>query len=242
LKKLNQISNFVYCDASLENMLIESKILPNPYKDYPFLLINNFLTNIECQDIVNEVRKSSDYEKAMVKTKVLDSVVDPSVKPKIRTTNIYTLPLHFQSIYQERFAQYQKEIEDFFSLSLNLATKEQVLEYTKGSFYIKHSDDSNEIVDSNKNTVGFDLVAPQRKITTVLFATTNVDEINDDYSFIGGELIFNYLYDKDGNNIVLKPKAGDMIAFPSNPYFCHEVKVVKDGYRLTIVQWHNAIF
>jgi SM-20-related protein len=239
---MNQISNLVFCDSSLEDMYIESKFLPNQYKDYPFLVIENFLTTQEAYDIVNDTKNSSDYEKAMVKTKILDSVVNPTIKPSIRKTNIYNLNNTNEEIYQNKFIDNQKLIEDFFSLSINLATKTQVLEYTKGCFYIKHSDDSNEIIDSNKKTVGFDLVAPQRKITTVLFATNHVDTICDEYSFSGGELVFNYLYDKDGNNIMLKPKAGDMLIFPSNPYFSHEVKMVTDGYRLTIVQWHNAIF
>lgn len=223
-------------------MFIESKFLPNPYKDYPFMIIKNFLSLSECKEIVDTIQKSSDYEKAMVKTKLLDSVVDSTLNQKIRKTNIYSLDEKYEQMYQNSFIKHQEEIEDFFCVSLNLATKTQVLEYTKGCFYIKHSDDSNELIDTDKNTIGFDLVVPQRKITTVLFVTTNVDEVCDEYSFSGGELIFNYLFDEHGNNIIMKPEAGDMVVFPSNPYFSHEVKVVKDGYRLTIVQWHNALF
>lgn len=53
--------------------------------------------------------------------------------------------------------------------------------------------------------------------------------------------MFNYLFDAQGNNIKFIPEAGDMIVFPSNPIFSHEVLRVEDGYRLTLVQWHNAI-
>jgi SM-20-related protein len=38
----------------------------------------------------------------------------------------------------------------------------------------------------------------------------------------------------------LRPEAGDMVVFFSNPYFSHEVLPVKEGYRLSLVQWHNA--
>jgi SM-20-related protein len=75
----------------------------------------------------------------------------------------------------------------------------------------------------------------------VLFATSCKDDANDRFSFSGGELEFNFLKNIDGTDVVLKPSAGDMVVFPSNPYFSHEVKKVKSGYRLTLVQWHNAI-
>jgi SM-20-related protein len=118
-----------------------------------------------------------------------------------------------------------------------------MLQYKKGFFYKKHADDSSELIDTNNQTVGFVNVAPQRKITTVLFGTTCQDdeETNNKYSFKGGELVFNYLYDKNNNQIKFKPKAGDMIIFPSNPYFSHEVLPVTNGYRLTLVQWHDGI-
>ena len=60
-------------------------------------------------------------------------------------------------------------------------------------------------------------------------------------SFTGGELMFNYLYGSEGEPVKIKPDAGDMIVFPSNPYFSHEVLPVHEGYRLTLVQWHDAI-
>jgi SM-20-related protein len=74
-----------------------------------------------------------------------------------------------------------------------------------------------------------------------LFATSHAHKCDDRFTFNGGELVFNFLKDKKGNTITLKPKAGDMLVFASNPYFSHEVKEVKRGYRLTLVQWHNAI-
>jgi predicted 2-oxoglutarate/Fe(II)-dependent dioxygenase YbiX len=93
----------------------------------------------------------------------------------------------------------------------------------------------------SKGRAYFYTIAPQRKLTTVLFTTSHSKHIEDPYHFSGGELLFNYLFDKDGNTIKFEPKAGDMIIFPSNPYFSHEVLRVQQGYRLTLVQWHDAI-
>ena len=95
-------------------------------------------------------------------------------------------------------------------------------------------------LDEDDELVGFIPVAKQRKISTVLFTTSN-DENTSDNTFIGGELLFNFLYDVNGNEIKIKPKAGSMLVFLSNPYFTHEVLKVIEGRRITLVQWHNAI-
>ena len=136
---------------------------------------------------------------------------------------------------------HQEEIENYFSLALTTSTKLQTLEYTKGSFYIKHADDSNELVNKENETVGFVQVAPQRKLSSVLFTSSHAKHNNSGLSFKGGELVFNYLFDSDGKQVVFYPEMGDMIIFPSNPIYSHEVLRVDEGYRLTLVQWHNAI-
>jgi len=62
--------------------------------------------------------------------------------------------------------------------------------------------------------------------------------------FSGGELMFNYLYSNEGETVKIKPEAGNMIILPSNPcnpYFSYEVLPSEEGYRLTLVQWHDAI-
>ncbi len=40
--ELEQISNFVFCDAKLNEMEIETKLLPNPYYDYPYMIFKDF--------------------------------------------------------------------------------------------------------------------------------------------------------------------------------------------------------
>ena len=102
-----------------------------------------------------------------------------------------------------------------------------------------HSDDSSMLYKDNE-LVGFLPVAKQRRVSTVLF-TTSYDEITSDNTFTGGELLFNFLYDENENEVKIKPKAGDMLVFLSNPYFTHEVLKVLEGRRITLVQWHNAI-
>jgi SM-20-related protein len=238
---LQQISGSVFCDDFIAGLKLETRLVPNPYHNFPYLVIENFLPPLACIEIAASVRASSEAETAKVKSALLDSVVVPALKQDIRKTKIYKLPKLYEHIYTQRFLEHQGKIEQYFNLALTTATKVQVLEYTKGSFYIKHADDSNDVVDDKGRTVGFVPVAPQRKLTTVLFVTGYDDTADDMDHFRGGELLFNYLYDESGEQVMLRPKAGDMVVFPSNPLFSHEVLPVIAGYRLTLVQWHNAI-
>jgi SM-20-related protein len=237
---LRQISNFVYCDDFIADLRYETRLAANPYYDYPYLVIENFLSQEACAEIASYTHEKSEGERARVKKSQLGVVV-PELEEDIRKTAIHQLPELLLEGYALSFAYYQKRIEDYFSVALTTATEVQALEYTKGGFYVKHADDSNELVNSDAETVGFVQVAPERKITTVLFATSHASHDGEGLQFSGGELVFNYLSDADGDPVRLRPKAGDMVVFPSNPLYSHEVLPVTAGYRLTLVQWHDAI-
>ena len=238
---MKQISNYIHLDDFFDDYEPETKFLPNPYYDYPFLKIENFLDDATLKLIVDKTKESSEYEKAKTKTLLLDSIVTQDINNEIRKTNIYSLDEKLKSIYYESFLKNQGLIEDFFKISLTLSTEVQVLEYTSGAFYIRHADDSNDVIDKDGNLVGFIPVATQRVLTSVLFATSYEDEVIGEYTFNGGELLFNFLRDENLNHIKIKPKSGDMYLFFSNPYFSHEVLKVNEGYRLTLVQWHNIV-
>ncbi|NCB13107.1 MAG: 2OG-Fe(II) oxygenase [Erysipelotrichia bacterium] len=234
---MTQISNYIYCADFLTSFEIETKLLPNPYYDYPFLIIENFLDIKECNEINKKVKEDDDFEKAQIKT--LDSVVLSETNEEIRKTNIYSLDEKHLELYTNRFLTHQAKIEDYFKIALTTSTSVQVLEYLKNSFYSMHSDDSSMLYKDDQ-LVGFLPVARQRRVSTVLF-TTSYDEKVDENKFNGGELLFNFLYDEKENQVKIKPKAGDMLVFLSNPYFTHEVLKVIEGRRITLVQWHNAI-
>lgn len=237
---MRQISSFVYCDDFIADLRYETRLSANPYYDYPYLVIENFLSHEACAEIAAYTKEKSEGERAMVKKNHMGVVV-PKLEEEIRKTAIHQLPELLLEGYHLSFAYYQKRIEDYFCAALTTATEVQALEYTKGGFYVKHADDSNELVNSDGETVGFVQVAPERKITTVLFATSHISHGDEGMCFGGGELVFNYLFDAEGNPVRIRPKAGDMVIFPSNPLFSHEVLPVTEGYRLTLVQWHDAI-
>lgn len=238
-----QISTNIFCDDLFENMDIANKLLPNQYKDFPYLIIKNFFSHVSCERLVQLVQEDEETKrKAQVKKEMIAGIVKADIVEEYRKTNIYKLDALYAKYYDDQFIKYKSIIEEYFSVALTLSTDVQVLEYKKGFFYIKHADDSSEIINQDKQTIGFKLVAPQRKLSTVLFATSHIENTyHEAQSFSGGELMFNYLYNSEGESVKIKPEAGDMIIFPSNPYFSHEVLPVEEGYRLTLVQWHDAI-
>ena len=238
-----QISTHIYCDPLFENIEIENRLLPSQYKEYPYLIIKNFFSQEACEELASLVQEDEKTKrKAKVKKELFSGIVQADIVEEYRKTNIYELDSFYQYYYDEQFMKYKPMIEAYFNIALTLSTDVQVLEYKKGFFYVKHADDSSEIIDKDEQTIGFKVVAAQRKLSTVLFATSHASQVNEKaLSFSGGELMFNYLYDKDGEAVKIQPEAGDMIIFPSNTYFSHEVLPVEEGYRLTLVQWHDAI-
>lgn len=236
---MHQISNHVYCDELIASLPMQSRLTANPYHDFPYLLIEGFFNQIEAASIACATLNSNEHVSAHVRTQK-QGVLDADLLPEIRKTLIHSLSDTHQRLYFERFNLYRKQIEDFFAVALGKATDIQALGYHPGDFYVKHADDSSELIDSDGCCIGFKQVAPNRKITTVLFASSYSDPPREPNQFSGGELCFNYLFDAEGRMLKLRPQAGDMIIFPSNPIFSHEVLPVQAGYRLTLVQWHNA--
>ncbi|MBN2869669.1 MAG: 2OG-Fe(II) oxygenase [Campylobacterales bacterium] len=229
---MHRISNYVYARDELLGWDIPTKRLPNPYHDFPYMVLEGVLSPSECRAITEAALADREAVAAELRGRALDTA--------IRKTDIHTLSPEHLAIYEHRFAAVRREIEEFFALSLGKGTDVQVLGYEKGSFYVRHADDSSELRDAEGNTVGFRPVAPERKLTTVLFTTSYTPHPSDPDHFSGGELLFNYLCDEHDNTITLRPEAGDMVVFLSNPYFSHEVLPVREGYRLSLVQWHNA--
>ncbi len=240
---MKQLSTYVHCDSLFDTIDIPHAVFSSPYKDYPYLIIKNFFSKEACKVLKKSVREDLESkQKAEVRKKKKFGIIEADIVEGYRKTNTGELNTYYEKYYAEQFNKYKSEIEAYFSVALALSTKVQVLEYTEGFFYVKHADDSSEIINKAKETVGFKIVAPQRKLSTVLFTTSHVSHADEEEeSFTGGELMFNYLYDSVGDSVKIEPEAGDMIVFPSHPYFSHEVLPVEEGYRLTLVQWHDIV-
>ncbi|MDB2405415.1 hypothetical protein N9W00_00585 [Arcobacteraceae bacterium] len=115
-----QISNNIYCDAIFNDIQIQNLRLPNPYFDFPYLIINSFISAKLCKDIVDYSKAIDDIAKAKVKVNIVKGIVLPKVNEEFRKTNILKLPNTFVDIYHQQFLHFQSTIEEYFSAPHNL--------------------------------------------------------------------------------------------------------------------------
>jgi len=215
------ISNKIYAKKEIFDLPFEKYPLASFYNDYPFLIFENVLSKEKCTQIINSLKKDETYKAELIK-KGLDE--------DIRKTILHKPTKEIRKIFENIINEKKDIIEKFFGVSLLSGTDIQILEYKDGGFYKRHADNASELV-KNGRVVGYKLIKPERKITTLLF-------LNNDFD--GGEIEFSHLRFKDGNKVIFKPKAGKMIVFPSHGLFAHEVKKVR-GKRFAMVKWWNVI-
>ena len=215
------ISQRVYVLKEIWDMDFEKHPLASFYNEYPFLIFENVLDKKEIQKIFNSLKKGETYRAKLV---------DKGLDEDIRKTILHKPTNEIREIFDKLIKEKKDIIERFFGISLLSGTDIQILEYRDGGFYKRHADNSSEIY-KDKELVGYKLIRPERKITTLLF-------LNDDFE--GGEIEFSHLRYNNGERVIFKPKAGEMIVFPSHGLFAHEVKEVK-GNRFAIVKWWNVI-
>ena len=215
------ISQRIYALKEIWDMDFEKYPLASFYNEYPFLIFESVLDKKEIQKVLNSLKKDENYKAELV---------NKGFDEEIRKTILHKPTNEIREIFSKVIRDKKDIIEKFYGVSLLSGTDIQILEYRDGGFYKRHADNASEIYKNGK-LVGYKLIKPERKLTTLLF-------LNEDFE--GGEIEFSHLIFNDGKKVVFKPKAGEMIVFPSHGLFAHEVKEVK-GNRFAIVKWWNVI-
>jgi predicted 2-oxoglutarate/Fe(II)-dependent dioxygenase YbiX len=111
----------------------------------------------------------------------------------------------------------QQDIAQSTGRSFSWYIGPQILRYQPGGFYGPHADSDHYSAEQKLWVKGLD-----RDISLLLY-------LNDDYS--GGALSFvnfNYRY---------RPRAGDLLFFPSDQRYLHRAHEVTEGIRYVIVSW-----
>jgi len=103
----------------------------------------------------------------------------------------------------------ERDYQDYYNVSVPEHRGYSVLKYSLGAEFTDHIDDN---------------MFEPRRISTVWY-------INDNYE--GGEICFPRF------NIEYKPKANELLIFPSTYVYNHFVKPVKNGVRYCVVSWLN---
>jgi hypothetical protein len=111
------------------------------------------------------------------------------------------------NMFFENFDKIEKDYQASFGIYTTWHDSYGILKYGVGQKFTNHIDDHPDY---------------HRRISTVYY-------INDNYS--GGEIIFPRF------NITFKPKANQMIIFPSTYVYNHSVSPVLEGTRYAVVSW-----
>lgn len=118
--------------------------------------------------------------------------------------------IHDKDSVAKRIQQEVMKQYDYENIVVKYGGSLNIARWDKGTKLTLHVDDLGYVTDNN--------------LPTLIY-------LNDDYE--GGELSF------PTHNITIKPKIGDLIMFPGNLNYAHEVKEVLSGTRYTLPLWFS---
>jgi len=211
------ISEEIYALKEIWDLDFDKRPLAHFYHKKPFLIFED----LPITPLLNAIRFES--QKARLRHGGLDE--------RVRKTILHPSTPQIEERFAAILEPLRPEIERFFRIRLLGGTKLQILDYPEGGHYLRHADNASELVRDGR-VVGYKEVAPQRKLTTLLFLGGE---------FAGGELEFCHLRTKDGKRVIIEPRAGMMVVFPSHGLFAHRVHPVRSGCRLAAVKWWDGV-
>lgn len=148
---------------------------------------------------------------------------------KVRNCHIYN-ETHLASGVEAVFNEMAYAAWGAFGFSAAKPTPEQwqLLVYGEGGFFVPHYDDSRGETYNGKHYLWRD--RPSRSMTLLIY-------LNDDYE--GGHISFPCILDSENKPLRIKPKAGDVVAFPSHEVYTHHVEPVTSGVRYVVSRWFD---
>jgi len=183
--------------------------------------IESFIKNYDyivskelCERILNEYKNSSDWTHSLIGGEAsVDSTIRNCDSIILSDTEIIQRNFEIRkNIDMELHQQLLKVVEmyskEFPHFSPSIDTGYQLLRYNPGQFYIQHTDS---------------FIQQQRSIACSV-------TLNED--FVGGEFAF---FDRE---IMMRNSIGDVIVFPSNFMYPHEIMPVISGTRYSIITWY----
>lgn len=181
-----------------------------------FIMVHNTIPADICKQIKEQIDAKEwkkhqwfNYQTGTYQSESEKELDVQSITPELQQ-QMMPLIVNALRAYQDKYAQKDdNRTKDF----LNTFTPIRFNRYPEGSMMRKHYDHIHSIFDGKHKGV------PILSLVGVL---------NEDYE--GGEFIFN-------NTHEVKLKTGDILMFPSNFMFAHEVKEITKGTRYSFVSW-----
>jgi len=188
-------------------LVVYSDVLPNSENLYKD--IEEGMISAGLQWGAAEVKEGSD---PMVNTKTRDtSSIGVNYSGKIDNTISNSIPetffINLNNLFFENFDPIEKDYMNTYGIGSEWHDSYGILKYGAGQQFTNHIDDHPSY---------------HRRVSTVYY-------LNDNYE--GGEINFPRF------NITFKPKANQMIVFPSTYVYNHSVSPVIKGERYAVVSW-----
>ena len=227
---------YQYDDEFLAGKIPDEAIvaIPNMEHDIPVFIEHAFLSDDQCDRIIESFLRNGPGGTSAA-TEVSNNTV--------RRSYHFDLNGDEKAIYNQAVQRIKCKIGDFYSVVLKGSDGAHGLGYGPGCKYNLHADNCDPVLDDAGEIQYFGITFPHRQISMILFLTDSVIELTGKYQHIGGNISFNLITDHNHDCVLIEPRKGCLVAFPSHPVFSHEVHEVyevSDGYRFVIVDWYNA--
>ena len=188
-------------------IIVYSDVIPNSESLYKD--IEEGMVSAGLKWVGAEVKESAD---PMVNTKTRDtSAIGIPYQGGIKDIPIDNMSeaffINVNNMFFENFDPVEKDYMQTYGISSDWHDVYGILKYGAGQFFSNHIDDHPLY---------------HRRFSTVYY-------LNDNYT--GGEINFPRF------NITFKPKANQMITFPSTYVYNHSVSPVIEGERYAVVSW-----
>ena len=189
-------------------IVVYSNVIPNSDKLYEEIENDMVLAKIKWMPA--RVKSGSEIS-IEYKTRDTDTIGVPyegSIKDiVIEDSPSRKLMIKLNNMFFENFDPLEKDYMNMYGVGSEWHDTYGILKYGPGQQFTNHIDDNPTY---------------HRRISTVYY-------LNENYT--GGEINFPRF------NITIKPKANQMIIFPSTYVYNHSVSPVIDGYRYAVSSW-----
>jgi hypothetical protein len=204
---------------------VEEKTIPNNIEDNTKIyqsvqkledfikIYDNIISDDLCNKILNEYENSDDWGKTLVGEGIVNNNIRNCSIIQLSDNDVINKKYEIRKfidveLHQQLLKVVEKYSQDFPNFAPSVDTGYDLLRYKTGEFYTQHTDS---------------FIHQQRSVSCSL-------TLNDNYE--GGEFAFF------NREIVIRPRIGSVIVFPSNFMYPHEIMPVTQGTRYSIITWY----
>jgi hypothetical protein len=229
MKKISQRLSY---DPALDAKIpADLRFFPNPSHEYPVFMEPHFLSPLACDALVDHMLTNGLRKPATVGSG------EGVINKELRETDFLRPGLPFQAMYVTAVRELMPRVEAFFGIKLIETPETQAYGYPPGGHYVLHADNAVQERDANGTVMRWRADRPYRSVSAIAYLTDSVPSLDGYNHCVGGRLSFPFLLDDTGKPFEIVPAKGLFVAFPSNPYFAHQVHPIEAGYRVVIVSW-----